>query len=105
MYASLMLASGSALVLLGVLALNGRGNAENTRSPVFGWGFIVMGGGFALDGGPTLLGLSIGARATLAGVALALVVLGGVLWLWGRTRARRVEKSQATSSADRFQKN
>ncbi|MEU4092643.1 hypothetical protein [Streptomyces sp. NPDC026673] len=105
MYASLMLVSGFGLALLGVLALNGRGNAGNAGLPMVGWGFVTMGGGFALDGGPTLLGLSTGMRANLAGVALALGVLGGVLVLCGRVRARRVEKSQVTSSADWTQKN
>jgi hypothetical protein len=57
-----------------------------------GWGWVAMGGGFVLDGGPTLLGFSFGTRANLAGVGLVVTVLGGVLVLWGRAKARRVEQ-------------
>ncbi|MEU6340891.1 hypothetical protein ABZ883_08060 [Streptomyces sp. NPDC046977] len=92
MTASFMLIPGFCFVLLGALALNGRGNAAYAGIPMVAWGWVAMGGGFVLDGGPTLLGFSFGTRATLAGVGLVVIVLGGVLVIWGRSRARRIEQ-------------
>ncbi|WP_377273205.1 hypothetical protein [Peterkaempfera sp. SMS 1(5)a] len=76
-----------------MFALNGRGSAAYAGSPVVGWGWVAMGGGFLLDGGPALLGFSPGTRADLSTVALVLIALGGVPLIWGRasSKARRVD--------------
>jgi hypothetical protein len=87
------LGAGCFFVAMGVLTLNGRGTAVYTRSPWAGWGWIAMGGGFALDGGPKLLGLSSGAAAALSAVAIGLIVLGAVLQIWrgAFAKARRAD--------------
>jgi hypothetical protein len=88
MSAWIMLGSGCFFVVLGVLALNGRGTAAYAQSPWAGWGWIAVGGGFVLDGGPKLLGFSSGAAANLSAVALGLVVLGAVLQVRGGAFAK-----------------
>lgn len=91
MSAWIMLGSGCFSAVLGVLTLNGRGTAAYARSPRVGWGWIAMGGGLILDGGPKLLGFSSEAAANLSAVALGLVVLGAALQVRGGafTKARR----------------
>lgn len=82
MSAWIMLGAGCFFVVMGVFTLSGRGTAAYTRSPWAGWGWIAMGGGFVLDGGPKLLGFSSGAAAALSAVAMGLIVLGAVLQVW-----------------------
>jgi hypothetical protein len=91
MSAWIMLGAGCFLAVLGVLTLNGRGTAAYARSPWAGWGWIAIGGGFVLDGGPKLLGFSSEAATNLSAVALGLIVLGAVLQVRGGafTKARR----------------
>jgi hypothetical protein len=83
MSAWIMLGAGCFFVVMGVFTLSGRGTAAAyVRSPWAGWGWIAMGGGFVLDGGPKLLGFSSGAAAALSAVAMGLIVLGAVLQVW-----------------------
>ncbi|MFI5811930.1 hypothetical protein [Streptomyces sp. LN325] len=88
MSAWIMLGVGCCFVVLGVLTLNGRGTAAYARSPWAGWGWIAMGGGFVLDGGPKLLGFSFQAVANLSTVALGFIVLGAALQVRGRAFAK-----------------
>ena len=91
MPAWIMIGSGCIVVVLGVLALNGRGPVVATRSAQAGWGRIAMGGGFVLDGGTKLLGFPSGVALVVSAVALVIVVLGAVLQIQGGafTKARR----------------
>ncbi|MEU6775303.1 hypothetical protein [Streptomyces sp. NPDC046759] len=82
MSAWIMLGAGCFFVAMGVFTLSGRGTAAYTPSPWAGWGWIAMGGGFVLDGGPKLLGFSSAAAAALSAVAMGLIVLGAVLQVW-----------------------
>ncbi|MFE4785668.1 hypothetical protein ACFRI7_38235, partial [Streptomyces sp. NPDC056716] len=75
----IMLACGCLLASLGMLTLNGRHGAQYRHPRKAGWGFILIGAGFALDGVPRLVGWSYEVGADLAGVAVILCVLGGVL--------------------------
>ncbi|SEE25962.1 hypothetical protein SAMN05216489_06007 [Streptomyces sp. 3213] len=75
------LGAGCVVVAVGVLALTGRGVAPHTKSRKSGWGRIAMGGGFVLDGGARLLGVSSGVGLVVSALALGLVVLGVVLQL------------------------
>ncbi|MDF3302238.1 hypothetical protein [Streptomyces tropicalis] len=99
MSAWIMVGSGCLVVVLGVLALNGRGTAAYGPSPVAGWGWIAVGGGFILDGGPRLLGFPSGAAMLLSTVALGLVVLGGVLLVRGGRSARRTSPGDGCRGA------
>ncbi|MFJ9350496.1 hypothetical protein [Streptomyces sp. NPDC101237] len=89
MSAWIMFGSGCFVAVLGVLTLTGsRGIAEYARSPRAGWGRIAMGGGFVLDGGARLLGLSSEAGMLVSTVALGVVVLGAVLQIRAGTLAK-----------------
>lgn len=88
MSAWIMLGSGCFFAVLGVLTLKGRGTAAYARSPRTGWGWIAMGGGFILDGGPELLGFSSESAANLSAVALGLIVLGAALQVRGGAFAK-----------------
>jgi hypothetical protein len=88
MSAWIMSGAGWFFVVQGVLTLNGRGTAAYARSPWAGWGWMAMGGGFLLDGGPKLLDFSSGAAANLSAVALGLIVLGAVLQVRGGAFAK-----------------
>ncbi|MFJ3306427.1 hypothetical protein ACIPSA_25550 [Streptomyces sp. NPDC086549] len=81
MSAWIILGSGCFAVVLGALTLIGRGIAAYAGSPRAGWGRIAMGGGFVLDGGARLLGLSSGAGMVVSAIALGIIVLGAVLQL------------------------
>ncbi|MET8137264.1 hypothetical protein ABZV24_36035 [Streptomyces sp. NPDC005251] len=84
----IMLACGCVMASLGMLALNGRHAAQYRHPRKAGWGFILVGAGFALDGVPRLVGWSYAVGADLAGVAMMFVVLGGVLQILGRPTSR-----------------
>ncbi|MEU5632668.1 hypothetical protein ACH47C_13430 [Streptomyces rishiriensis] len=73
------LGAGCFVVAVGVLALIGRQVAPQARSRRSGWGRIAMGGGFVLDGGARLLGVSSAVGLVVSAVALGLVVFGAVL--------------------------
>lgn len=88
MSAWIMLGSGCFFVVLGVLTLNGRGAAAYAPSPRAGWGWMAVGGGFVLDGGPKLLSFSSGPAMVLSTVALGLVVLGAALQVRGGAFAK-----------------
>lgn len=85
------LGAGCFVVAVGVLALIGRGVAPHAQSRKSGWGRIAMGGGFVLDGGARLLGVSSGVGLVVSALALGLVVLGVVLQIRAGvfTRARQ----------------
>lgn len=82
------LGAGCFVVAVGVLALVGRGVAPHARSRRSGWGRIAMGGGFVLDGGARLLGVSSGVGLVVSAVALGLVVFGAVLQIRAGVFAR-----------------
>ncbi|MFI5974153.1 hypothetical protein [Streptomyces sp. NPDC051452] len=88
MVAWIILGAGCFAVVVGVLALTGRGVAPHARSRRSGWGRIAMGGGFVLDGGTRLLGVSSGVGLVVSAVALGLVVLGAVLQIRAGAFAR-----------------
>ncbi len=88
MSAWIMLGSGCFFVVLGVLTLNGRGAAGYAPSSGAGWGWMAVGGGFVLDGGPKLLGFFSGPAMVLSTVALGLVVLGAALQVRGGAFAK-----------------
>ncbi|GGS14674.1 hypothetical protein GCM10010269_62290 [Streptomyces humidus] len=98
MSAWIILCSGCFVVVLGVSTLTGsRGIAAYTRSPRAGWGGIAMGGGFVLDGGARLLGLSSGAGMVVSTIALGVIVLGAVFQL----RAGMFARARHAGDADR----
>ena len=82
------LGAGCFAVVVGVLTLIGRGVAPQARSRRSGWGRIAMGGGFVLDGGARLLGVSSGVGLVVSALALGLVVLGAVLQIRAGVFAR-----------------
>lgn len=61
----IMLACGCLLASLGVLTLSGRHGARYRHPQKAGWGFILFGAGFALDGVPRLAGWSFGVGSGL----------------------------------------
>ena len=82
------LGAGCFAVLVGVLALIGRRVAPHGRARRDGWGRVAMGGGFVLDGGARVLGVSPGAGLAVSAVALGVIVLGAVLQIRAGVFAR-----------------
>ncbi|MPY31135.1 hypothetical protein FNH09_07320 [Streptomyces adustus] len=79
----IVLACGCLMVFLGALTLNGQLGAHRGDPRKVGWGLILMGSAFVLDGLPRLVGWSYAVGSDLAGVAMILAVLGGVLQFLG----------------------
>ncbi|MFE6760445.1 hypothetical protein ACFVDQ_43840 [Streptomyces sp. NPDC057684] len=96
----IMLACGCLMAFLGALTLNGRLGAHHSHPRKAGWGFILIGAAFVLDGLPRLVGWSYAVSADLAGVAMVFVVLGGLLQILGRPtlRAARLLTSLADTN-------
>jgi hypothetical protein len=82
------LGAGCFVIAVGVLALIGRGVAPHAQSRKSGWGRIAMGGGFVLNGGARLVGVSSGGVLVVSTIALGLVVLGAVLQIRAGAFAR-----------------
>jgi hypothetical protein len=96
----IMLACGCLAAFVGTLTLNSRLGADRSDPRKAGWGLILMGSAFVLDGLPRLVGWSYAVGSDLAGVAMILIVLGGVLqFLGGPTlRATRLLTSLADTN-------
>ncbi|WP_328445443.1 hypothetical protein OG780_06075 [Streptomyces sp. NBC_00386] len=84
----IVLACGCLMAFLGALTLNGRLGAHHSDPRKAGWGFVLMGSAFVLDGLPRLVGWSYAVGSDLAGVAMILIVLGGVLQVLGGPKLR-----------------
>ena len=96
----IMLACGCLMASLGALTLSGRLGVNRSHPREAGWGFILMGAAPILDGLPRLAGWSYAVVSDLAGVALALAVLGGLLQVLGMPtlRAGRLLTSPADTN-------
>ncbi|MEY2241950.1 hypothetical protein AB8A21_03160 [Streptomyces sp. BF23-18] len=96
----IMLACGCLTAFVGTLTLNSRLGADRSDPRKAGWGLILMGSAFVLDGLPRLVGWSYAVGSDLAGLAMILIVLGGVLqFLGGPTlRATRLLTSLADTN-------
>ncbi|WRZ95374.1 hypothetical protein OHB54_43970 [Streptomyces sp. NBC_01007] len=96
----IMLACGCVMASLGMLTLSGRRGAQYRHPRKAGWGFILVGAGFALDGLPRLVEWSYEVGADLAAVAFVLIVLGAVFQILGgpTPRAARLLTSLAAAN-------
>jgi hypothetical protein len=96
----IMLACGCVMASLGMSTLSGRHGARYGHPRRAGWGFILVGAGFALDGLPRLVEWSYEVGADLAAVAFVLVVLGAILQIFGgpTPRAARLLTSLAATN-------
>ncbi|MGW1070753.1 hypothetical protein ACWD4F_40440 [Streptomyces aureus] len=95
MSALIMLACGFLMASLGVLTLSGRRPVRTVRPRWAGWGFVLIGAGFVLDGVPRTAGWSSEVGARLAGVAMVLILLGGVLGVLGGRPVKRRDAADA----------
>ncbi|MEV8031027.1 hypothetical protein [Streptomyces sp. NPDC086182] len=97
----IMLACGCVMASLGMLTLSGRHGARYRHPRLGGWGFILVGAGFALDGWPGLVEWSYEVGADLAAVAFILVVLGAALQILGGRTPRAARLLASLAAADK----
>ncbi|WP_326784151.1 hypothetical protein [Streptomyces sp. NBC_00151] len=97
----IVLACGCLMAFLGTLTLSGRLGAHHSDPRKAGWGFILMGSAFVLDGLPRLVGWSYAVGSDLAGAAMILVVLGGLLQVLGGPALRAARLLTSLADTDK----